>query len=179
MWMVAAVACFLISIVAHNVLTHRRPSINIVLGFISVSTLAGIVLLLTLFWAEGLTISAFAGLLLYGLECELYIFCFTLVSSSVSASILVRLRTGPHTDEDIEQRYNSKYMVESRINKLIRNGYLVPEQDGCTLSRSGLRLYRAFEWLRVFFGHDRQYASSRTQPDRRSQGAPARSSSGG
>jgi hypothetical protein len=154
MWLVLAVVALVAAVAGHSCVCHSGLSGNIVLKFLVVGVICGAALTVVLMLVNGLGMTTLAALLMYALGCELYIFVFTLVSSSVSASLLVRLRSSPAREDEIEERYSAKYMVNARIDKLVKNGLLVPESNGYALSPAGERLHRVFERLRTFFGHD-------------------------
>ena len=60
----------------------------------------------------GFTTYAFAPILLYAFLCELYIFCFTLVISSVSVTMLIMLRRGPISSSSLTSAKSSAWNGE-------------------------------------------------------------------
>jgi hypothetical protein len=161
MWALAGLVCFGLAVLAHVVSCRVRLPLNVLFKFVVVAATIGAVLALVLLPVYGLSIEAFAALLLYALACELYVFVFTFVSSSVSASTLLRLRSGALTDEEIERLYSADYMVESRFTKLLSSGLLRTENGDYALTTRGERLLRVFEGLRSFFRHPTYATNSR------------------
>jgi hypothetical protein len=161
LWAVAGLVCFGLAVLAHVVSSRLRLPLNVLFKFVVVATPIGAVLALMLVSVYGLSIEAFASLLLYALACELYVFVFTFVSSSVSASTLMRLRSGGLTDEEIERLYSAEYMVDSRFTKLLNSGLLQSENGGYALTARGERLLHIFEELRSFFRHSTDVTGSR------------------
>jgi len=153
MWAVAGLVCFALAVLAHLVSCRLPLPLNVLFKFVVVATPIGAVLTLVLATLYGLSVEAVASLLLYALACELYVFVFTFVSSSVSASTLMRLRTGGLTNDEIERLYSSEYMVESRFTKLLSSGLLRSENGDYALTPRGERLLHMFQELRSFFRH--------------------------
>jgi hypothetical protein len=161
MWAVAGLMCFALALLAHLVMCRLTLPLNVVFKFLVVATPLGGVLAAVLLSVDGLSIETVASLLLYALACELYVFVFTFVSSSVSASTLMRLRSGGLTDQEIERLYSAEYMVESRFTKLLGSGLLQSENGGYALTARGERLLRVFEELRSFFRHSTEVTDAR------------------
>ena len=133
-----------------------RPST--VVKFVAVGGLVGLALLGHLFATEGMTHRTLAGLLVYGLASELYIFCFTLIISSVSAIWLRRLYRGGIEEDALAEAYSPTWMVESRLDRLVENGFLVRTDDGYRLTEKGRGLIGTFGRLRAIFKHERRTA---------------------
>jgi predicted transcriptional regulator len=89
----------------------------------------------------------------YGLCCELYVFLFTLAMSSISANLLVSLSRRAMTAAEIEQLYDSRAMVSSRIDRLVAVGLFDETPAGLELTAKGARTVRTFGRLRTFFRH--------------------------
>jgi hypothetical protein len=161
MWAVAGLACFALAVLGHFMSCRVQLPLNVLFKFVVVGTPIGAVLALMLLAVYGLSIETVASLLLYALACELYVFVFTFVSSSVSASTLMRLRAGALTDEEIERHYSAEYMVESRFTKLLSSGLLRSDNGDYALTPRGERLLHLFRQLRSFFRHPTYASSSR------------------
>jgi hypothetical protein len=114
------------------------------------------------------TMMGLAALVLYAFACELYVFLFTLVGSSVSARILLTLREGPRTAAEIDAVYQTAGMVEGRIDRLKRVGLIDPATGAITAR--GQLLARLFRQLKWFF---RQPVTADADSPRRS-GEPSR-----
>jgi len=102
----------------------------------------------------GPTIPGIAGILLYALLCELYIFFFTLVLSSVSATMLIMLRRGPVQASSLASVYEPPEMVKLRLDRLLKTGFVERSTGGFSVTKKGERLHRIFSGLRKFFGHE-------------------------
>jgi hypothetical protein len=153
MWAVAGLVCFGLALLAHSIACRMRIALNAVFKFAVVALGIGVALTIWLLSTYGVSIEAGASLLVYALVCELYVFTFTLVGSSVSASILMRLRASGLTADEIERAYSAEYMVESRFSKLVKNGFLLSDNGSYTLTARGERVLGVFERLRLFFRH--------------------------
>jgi len=102
----------------------------------------------------GFTSHALASVLLYAFLCELYLFCFTLVLSSVSVTLLIMLRRGPLAEPALKIAYDPQEMVELRLKRLIKQGFIVQQGERTAVTAAGLRLDRAFGALQRFFCHE-------------------------
>jgi hypothetical protein len=94
-----------------------------------------------------------AAALVYAFCCELYIFLFTFALSSITANLLGRLSRCNMTDRDIEQFYDSRHMVATRLDRLVAVGLLEEGQAGLRLTTEGARMVSTFRLLRGFFRH--------------------------
>lgn len=114
-----------------------------------------------------------AALVGYAFACELYLFLFTLVGTSVSVRILLTLRDRAMTPDEIHALYANDNMVNGRIARLRSVGLLKP--DDCPSPR-GRRLVAAFLALKRFFGHPlpalplKNASASRFEPKRQLSG---------
>ena len=104
-----------------------------------------------------------ACILAYGFACELYLFLFTMVSSSVSVKLLRTLWRGETNLADIEEIYDSTGMVSRRLERLRRVGLLENGADRVTFK--GKVLVWAFTFLKKAFRH--QKAAPGSVPARR------------
>lgn len=153
MWALLSAAYLVLAVLGHAALTRLPFGPNVVVRYIVVGMLAGAGLAAHLAALYGVGVETLSGLLLYALASELYIFLFTLVSSSVSAALLRTLLSGPLSDDAIEDCYSPDGMVDSRIVKLLANGFLVEEADGYALTAKGHRTLGFFQRLRRTFRH--------------------------
>lgn len=153
MWALLAPAYLALAVLGHAALTRLPFGPNVVARFVLVGVLAGVGLAAHLAALYGLAVETVSGLLLYALASELYLFLFTLVSSSVSAALLRTLLSGPLSEDAIEDRYSPDGMVDSRIAKLLTNGFLVEGADGYALTPKGHRTLAFFQRLRRIFRH--------------------------
>jgi hypothetical protein len=161
MWLLLAGLALVLAVLAHAVLSRiqRLPG-NMVARFVAPAALVGLGLLAILLMRYGLDLPTLAALLLYGLGCEVYVFLFTMISSSVTVAILLRLESEGLTRREIDLLYNEEQMVAGRIARLVANGFLVATSSGYAVSDRGHVLLHNFTRLRRFFGQDQ----SETQP---------------
>ena len=153
MWVILPAAYLVLAVAGHAALTRLPFGPNVVVRFIIVGSLIAVGLAAHLVALYGVAVEALSGLLIYALASELYIFLFTLVSNSVSASLLQTLLSGSLSDGSVEDRYSPEEMVDSRIVKLLANGFLVDGVDGYVLTPKGQRTLRLFQRLRRTFRH--------------------------
>lgn len=99
----------------------------------------------------GPSLAGVAALAVYAFACELYLFLFASIGTSVSARILLTLRDAPRTAAELERLYASAGMVEARFEKLRAVGLLAPA--GSCLTPRGRCLARLFLVLKQFFRH--------------------------
>ncbi|HKE97227.1 MAG TPA: hypothetical protein VKB34_23150, partial [Povalibacter sp.] len=84
----------------------------------------GLVLALPLFERYGPDVRTWAALSVYALGAELYVFLFTMIGSSITARLLITLRTRDMTPGEIDAAFPTSGMVEGRIQNLLRNGFI-------------------------------------------------------
>jgi putative flippase GtrA len=156
MWVVLVAAAFVAVILGHAVVSRLTTvRLNMVARFVVVGAPVGLVLLLVLVWRGSPWIELIAGLLAYALICELYIFVFTMISSSVSVSLLLKLRHGAADWRQLDAEYSDAVMVEGRLGKLLANGMIAPVPDGYAVTPRGEALVASFDRLQRFFRHTR------------------------
>jgi hypothetical protein len=163
MWLALPFAYLAAAVLGHAVLTRVPLPMNVVARFLVVGGLGGAALGVQLLGSYGPAVEAAGGLLVYALACEVYIFLFTLVSSSVSARLLLTLRSGDLDEAAIDARYSAAEMVDGRLAKLVANGFLVRDADGYALTPRGRRTVATFERLRRAFRHPER-SPRREQP---------------
>ena len=155
MWSVWALIYFAVAITGHSVLCWLPLRGNVVVKFLMVGGTLGMALGGQEVLSHGLAIETWAALLLYAFACELYIFLFTLVSSSVSTSLLFLLRAGSFTQMEIDEHYSSTHMVDRRLESLLATGLLLASSSGYVLTDKGRALLAVFKALKRFFRHTR------------------------
>ena len=153
MALLLAVGYFVAALVLHAIWCRVSPRPSVVVKFVAVGGLTGLVLVGHLLAVEGLTHRTLAGLLVFGLASELYIFCFTLILSSVSAIWLRRLYRGSIDTATLAEAYSPTWMVDVRIERLVDNGFLERTADGYRLTEKGRNLMQTFGTLRRLFNH--------------------------
>jgi hypothetical protein len=154
MWLAGAFFFFMMAVLGHAWLCRVQLSMNVVFRFLIFGCILGAGLIWWLYNEYGITHpQLWAGILIYGFVCELYIFLFTLVISSVSVNLLVSLLGGKMTRAEIDSLYDSGQMVSTRLDRLTDAGFLTRGLKGFELTQKGARTIRMFEWLRSFFHH--------------------------
>ena len=153
MWLALVAAYLALAVLAHAALTRLPVGPNVVVRFLLVGAPVGAGLAVHLVALYGVAVETLSGLLVYAFASELYIFLFTLVSSSVSVALLLTLLGRPLSDSSVEDRYSPEQMVDGRIVKLLANGFLAEAEDGYVLTAKGRRTLATFERLRRTFRH--------------------------
>ena len=151
-----ALAIFILAVLLHGLVMRVPMQIDSVRRFLMVGMLLGLALVVFALSQFGFTLAGFAAILLYALLCELYLFFFTLVISSVSVTMLIMLRKGPVTKRELTTVYDPEKMVQTRLDRLLQNGFLESEKGRLAVTVQGMKYHRTFAILRVFFGHGQQ-----------------------
>jgi ABC-type siderophore export system fused ATPase/permease subunit len=163
MWLAIAAGYFALALVVHSVLVRVFQRRGAFFNFLIAGSLSGAVLVAQLA-TRRFDDAAVATLLLYALGCELYIFLFSMVSTSVSVSILLTLGRHSITEQELDRVYSSRDMVARRLERLVTGGFLAQTRDGAyCITASGHRFIARFGFLRAFFGHQHSHAPS--QPE--------------
>jgi len=148
-----ALAAFVATVLLHAIACRLPVGLSVVLKLVLVGGLIGLVLTAYLVASYGLTVRTLAGVVTFALACELYVFCFTLILSSVSAIWLRRLYRGSIETEALAEAYSPAWMVDTRLERLADNGFLAREAGGYRLTEKGRGLMRTFGRLRALFNH--------------------------
>jgi hypothetical protein len=148
-----ALAAFVATVLLHAVFCRLPVGLSVVLKLVLVGGLIGLVLTAYLVASYGLTVRTLAGVVTFALACELYVFCFTLILSSVSAIWLRRLYRGSIETEALAEAYSPAWMVDTRLERLADNGFVAREAGGNRLTEKGRGLMRTFGRLRALFNH--------------------------
>jgi hypothetical protein len=158
------VVCLLGAAIGHAVLCRLAIRLDFVLKAVVVGGFFGGVLVGWSWWEQGGALQSWAALLAYGFLFELYIFFFTLVSTSVSVSLLLKLAKSGLREEQIEEIYSSRGMVEVRFEKLLRAGLLRRDAGRYGLSMKAWMVVLGFRALRFFFRHPHPLQGSKKVP---------------
>ena len=148
-----ALAAFALAVLLHGLAMRVSMKLDSVRRFLMVGIPLGLALTAFSLGRFGLTLPGFAAILLYAMLCELYMFCFTLVLSSVSATMLILLRQGPVQASALASVYEPREMVKLRLDRLIKTGFIERASGRFCMTRKGERLHLIFTRLRKFFGH--------------------------
>jgi hypothetical protein len=150
-----AIPYFLGAVAAHA-LSARVPRGNPIVKFVAVGGLGGLGLAGHLVLWTGVSLTAFAGVLAYAFACELYLFLFTLVASSVSVRLLLLLREGDLSAAQIQALYEPSGMVARRIDRLLAADLVTKEGTAYRVTPRGRRLVRLFLTAKGFFRHPQE-----------------------
>jgi len=153
MAIVFALAAFVLAVLLHGIAMRIPMQLDSVRRFLMVGIPLGAGLTAFALTRFGITLSGFAAILLYALLCELYLFFFTLVISSVSVTMLIMLRQGPIEATALVSTYDPNEMVQLRVGRLIKTGFVERNGDRLAITQKGAKLHRTFTVLRRFFGH--------------------------
>lgn len=153
MAILSALAVFTLVVLLHGLVMRVSMRMDSVRRFLMIGVPLGLVLTIFALSKFGFTLPGFAAILLYALLCELYIFCFTLVISSVSVTMLILLRQGPIENAKLALTYDPHEMVQLRVDRLLNAGFIERRDDKLSVTAKGLKLHRMFAKLRRFFGH--------------------------
>ena len=154
MAIVLALAAFVLAVLLHGLAMRVSVRLDSVRRFLLVGIPLGVALVVVSLARFGPTIPGAAAILFYALMCELYIFLFTLVLSSVSATMLIMLRQGPVQVSALASVYEPREMVNLRLDRLLKNGMVERAAGRLSLTGKGELLHRVFSSLRRFFGHE-------------------------
>lgn len=155
MWLLLAFGYFVVTVALHALATRVSLSLSSVARYVVVASLAGLGLGAHAALLYGPSTPAVAALLLFALAGELYLFLFTLTTSSISSTILLTLRSGALDEDALDARYTATYMVDARLAKLETNGFLDREGDRFMLTARGRSVVASFRRLRrLFFRED-------------------------
>jgi hypothetical protein len=154
MWFVGVLLGLMFAVGGHAILCRAPIPLNGVTRFLLIGGLVGVGLVWWLLYRYGLAApQAWAGAAVYAFCCELYVFLFTFAMSSVTANLLAKLSRRDLTDKEIEQLYDSRHMVATRLDRLVTVGLVDEGPRGLSLSPEGARTVATFRRLRGLFRH--------------------------
>jgi hypothetical protein len=149
----AALIAFVASVIAHLCATRVWPRQNHVFSFLISGFVVGVILLVVLLKTRS-RLDALEAALIYTFACELYIFLFTFVVTSISVAILVWLKEDGRLPESrMEPAQDVSDFVGGRINRMVESGIFRKKDEQLTLTANGRILLGAYKGLRSFFGH--------------------------
>jgi hypothetical protein len=151
---VLALAAFVLAVLLHGLAMRAPLRLDSVRRFLLIGVPLGVALVAVSLAGFGPTLPGIAAILLYALLCELYIFLFTLVLSSVSATMLIMLRREPVQASALASVYEPREMVKVRLDRLIKHGFVERASGRFSVTEKGERLHRIFTGVRRFFGHE-------------------------
>jgi hypothetical protein len=168
-----AVIYFTLAALAHTFLTRLVRYGSSIAKFFVAGSLLGLVLTVHLYLTAPSLIRTAAGIATYALACELYLFLFTLVASSVSVQLLIALHSSPLTCEQAIALGDGKRLVAERLHRLSTSGLLFDDYGTWRLSAQAQRLVRLHATFMRFFlptsaGHPTASEKSGDTPPRQS-----------
>ena len=145
---------FFATVVIHALLCRLPILIDRVTRFLAAGIAVAVVVTCYLFWIEAFSLPGLLGaVLVYGFCCEMYIFLFTMNISSISSNLLVRALLCPIELSEIDRIYDSKKMVDARLERLTKTGFLVSNGGCLTITSKGALFTKILRSLRGFFRH--------------------------
>jgi len=152
-WIGWPLGCFATAVVAHGIAVRLPFELDSVRRFLLVGVPIGAVLLFADSLGPWSSASRLAAILGYAFLCELYVFLFTLVISSISATTLILLRTSELEERDILLAHSPEEMVRTRVDGLVAIGLILRDGERLVVTPKGLRLHQVFSRLRTLFCH--------------------------
>jgi len=153
-WYYSTLIAFITTIAIHSVFCRYFILFDRVIKFIAVFIPIWICLATVLASKYGLfTLPTFTGILTYSFLCELYVFLFTMILSSISTNILYRLSNGQLSLDKAIDMYSSSDMVENRITRLIESGFLTKTGDKLLPTPKAVKLMYLFIVAKKIFKH--------------------------
>lgn len=156
MWLVSAIFAFSVAVLVHAALRRlKATNLNIGISFLIVAIAVAVVFLCLLVMEYGYVApQTWAGILVFFLLCELYLFLVTLAMASVTANCLIRLARTQNADTKLEALYNSPNMVAIRIERLKTINLIRETSSGLiSLTLAGKRTLQICSRVRSFFNH--------------------------
>ena len=147
MWLALPAAYLPVALLFHAITARVRPAGNRVQQFLLCGSLTGLALIWHVTMQPDLSLPArVAAILLYAFGCELYIFLFTFVTSSVSVALLVSPDASRPGSKPAD-------MVQRRLATMHAAGLLQESAGRYHLAPRARRLVRFYRALRTFFQH--------------------------
>lgn len=151
-WLGYAFITFVVAVLSQAIVTRVGLLGNAFNSFMAVGGCLGVALMVQMFRYHTIDI-AVAATLTYGLLCELFIFTFTFVGSTVSANLLIRISRRPMNRDEIDGLYDDREMIKQRIEGLI-NARLLAEQNGSlSVTARGAAITKGFYAAQRLFSH--------------------------
>ncbi len=152
-WLGLAIIAFTLAIIGQTVLVrwlHRRHAI---VAFVCAGVPIGLVLIVALFFSTRSIDTSTSGTLIYAFLCELWMFTLSVTFSSFAAKLMMLLRRGPLTFEEIDRLSDHRSIILDRMNWLAHIGAAIKQNDKLMPTGGGRKLARLFNACRSFFGH--------------------------
>jgi hypothetical protein len=154
-WVLITFLAWIAAITAHAFALRIFPKANTIVLFCTTAFAAGLALLAYIADRDGTATHLIAAATLFAFCCELYIFIFTFVISSVSVWILVsRISSGRTIDASGTGKPTSSGMVAQRMSGLQGSGFVQLSHGSYSLTSRGRTVLWVYQQCRFFFGHD-------------------------
>jgi hypothetical protein len=150
-WLAGALSALVAAVAGQFIVARLEIGGSFLARFLLVGGGVGLAMAGSLVGGYGLGVEFWAALFVYAFACELYVFLITLIDSSISASLLLLLRSSSSSRAEIDRLSSSRAMVASRLQKLCMSGLLARAAGSYALTRRGQRLLILFRALRSFF----------------------------
>ena len=152
MWIIYSAAIFLLAVLTHAILIRIFALTGKLVLFIISGSLLGLGLV-GLISAEYsfLSVQLFSAISMYSFLCELYIFLFSSLLSSISMNILTKLYRKNNNKYDICLDYSGEKMVTLRLNRLENLGMIKKLENRYIITNKGLKFLDTLKTLRNFF----------------------------
>ena len=152
MWIIYSAAIFLLAVIAHAILIRIFPLTGRLVLFIISGSLLGLGLVaLIVTEYRFFSVQLFSAISMYSFLCELYIFLFSSLLSSISMNILSMLYGHRKESIDITKIYSGEKMVSIRLERLTKLGMLKEEKQNHSITEKGIRFLHYMEKLQHYF----------------------------
>ena len=153
MWILIMVLYVVLALCGHFLLCHFLLRGGIFSKFVISFLFVGIMLVVHFLMLFGLDGRFLGVIFIYGFLSELYIFLFSMISSSISVSLLLMLENKNCTSRDINETYSSEGMVLRRLDKMCYAGLLIKVDSFYAVTSKGKILLKIYYCLRKHFLH--------------------------
>jgi hypothetical protein len=161
MWLVYSILSLGLTIGLHGLLARIQSGGNRLAQFVYCSLAGATLLLASLIRpVPHQPLDMTAAVCIFAFGCELYVFSFTFVISSVAASLLIGGSVPPFA--------SSNEMVHERLRRMMATGLLSKDGEAVRLTRKGRAFVMMFRALRAFFGHETvpEFAPGKSSEDK-------------
>jgi len=155
MALIYTIVIFFIAVILHGSIQRIIKGLNPVTTFLIVGIPLGCILTLIEIMQYGFSEKSISAISFYMLLSELYIFIFTLVMSSISVNLIFGIGFNKlKICSDDKQNY--KKMVNERLNRLVKNGFLDFKNEEYIITQKGDHYNNLFTVLKNFFHRDKK-----------------------
>jgi len=152
MWIIYSIMAFLLAVIAHAILVRTFPSTGKLALFLISGFLLGLLLITAITTKYSFfSIQLFSAVSIYSFLCELYIFLFSSLLSSISMNILSMLYAHRKESIDITKIYSGEKMVSIRLARLTKLGILKVEKQNYLITEKGIVFSQSMQKLQSYF----------------------------